>query len=316
MRCKLSQYAFRVHQYLMVEKCFPPAHYLDWRTTGMFPSKDMQCFHRLECSSGTGFRLVMTSIIDAPTPADAPTIEDLQDPWADAPTSELMSAHDSEDQVAQETANQMFQRMKTHRMLEESAGPARPALQTGSSTAGTSGDRQHSAAAASSSVFALHEYRPSGAPTKYPVHLAMPSYLQPESSTGTNADRLAAIADPPVSRPRPFLPRPPQHPPPAVAKYQSIIAQHPPSNRRNHGCMVDGQRDPSMAGRSKRRHIGSLRGRRWLTLVAAAARTAKKGSLSTSPSCRVQGDINPCLCCVRPQECAMSVIFQSKPSSM
>ena len=94
-RCKLSQYAFRVHHYLMIEKCIVGhTHFPQWRETGMFPSADLAHVVRTEFSSGTGFRLVMTRPIAQMDPIDdrAPPLNltDDRDPWADAPISSMI----------------------------------------------------------------------------------------------------------------------------------------------------------------------------------------------------------------------------------
>ena len=88
-RCKLSQYAFRVHQCLMVKTFFPPPSYPQWQQTGMFPSPDLDYVVRAEFGAGTGFRAVLTRPIAPIYTIDdrAPPLNltDDQDPWANVP---------------------------------------------------------------------------------------------------------------------------------------------------------------------------------------------------------------------------------------
>ena len=92
-RCKLSQYAFRIHQCLMIKTCFDHRGYAHWQQTGMLPSPDLDHVVRVEYGAGNGFRGVLTRLsvpIDTIDDRAPPlNLTDDQDPWADAPISSM-----------------------------------------------------------------------------------------------------------------------------------------------------------------------------------------------------------------------------------
>ena len=93
-RCKVSQYAFRIHQGLMVKTCFDHRGYAHWQQTGMLPTPDLDHVVRIEYGAGNGFRGVLTRLsVHIETIDDrAPPLNltDDQDPWADAPISSMI----------------------------------------------------------------------------------------------------------------------------------------------------------------------------------------------------------------------------------
>ena len=92
-RCKVSQYAFRIHQCLMIKTCFDHRGYAHWQQTGMSPAPDLDHVVRIEYGAGNGFRGVLTRLsvpIDTIDDRAPPlNLTDDQDPWADAPISSM-----------------------------------------------------------------------------------------------------------------------------------------------------------------------------------------------------------------------------------
>ena len=93
-RCKLSQYAFRIHQCLMIKTCFDHRGYAHWQQTGMLATPDLDHVVRIEYGAGNGFRGVLTRLsvpIDTIDDRAPPlNLTDDQDPWADAPISSMI----------------------------------------------------------------------------------------------------------------------------------------------------------------------------------------------------------------------------------
>ena len=93
-RCKVSQYAFRIHQCLMIKTCFDDRGYAHWQQTGMLATPDLDHVVRIEYGAGNGFRGVLTRLsvpIDTIDDRAPPlNLTDDQDPWADAPISSMI----------------------------------------------------------------------------------------------------------------------------------------------------------------------------------------------------------------------------------